>query len=135
MTGFYGFLPSYGILNNYKTQRSGNWISFALQVSGGRHLICWVPYKELRSVTGPFRPEHGNRSNFRNIVFSSYLEFRKMDKGHKPSDSEESTLFVCAKSRIFNGKADGAHSFRFTLAHLTESSCSSVLVPCFSQAT
>jgi hypothetical protein len=71
MAWFYGFLPSCGILNNYKTQRSGNWIYFVLQVSGGRHLICWVPYKELNSVTGPFRPEHGNRSNSQNTVFSS----------------------------------------------------------------
>jgi hypothetical protein len=33
-------------------------------------------------------PEDGNRSNFRNFVFSSYLRFREMDKGHKPSNSE-----------------------------------------------
>jgi hypothetical protein len=69
------------------------------------------------------------------FLFSSCLEFRTMNKGHKRSDSEESTLFMCAKSRIFNDKADGAHSFRFTLADLTESSCSSVLVPCSSQTT
>jgi hypothetical protein len=34
-------------------------------------------------------PEDGNRSSFRNAVFSSYLEFRALDKGEKPSDSEE----------------------------------------------
>jgi hypothetical protein len=33
-------------------------------------------------------PEGGNRSSFRNVVFSNYLEFRTMDKVQKPSDSE-----------------------------------------------
>jgi hypothetical protein len=33
-------------------------------------------------------PENRNRSSFRNFVFSSYLEFRTIDKVHKPSDSE-----------------------------------------------
>jgi hypothetical protein len=32
--------------------------------------------------------EDGNRSSFRYVVFSSYLEFRTMGKVHKPSDSE-----------------------------------------------
>jgi hypothetical protein len=32
--------------------------------------------------------EDGNRSLFRNIVFSSYLEFRTMGKVPKPTDSE-----------------------------------------------
>jgi hypothetical protein len=33
-------------------------------------------------------PENGNRSSFRNVMFSSYLEFRALDKVQKPSDSE-----------------------------------------------
>jgi hypothetical protein len=33
-------------------------------------------------------PEYGNRSRFRNVVFSSYLEFRTMDKVHKPTVTE-----------------------------------------------
>jgi hypothetical protein len=33
-------------------------------------------------------PENLNRSIFRNVVFTSYLEFRTMVKIHKPSDSE-----------------------------------------------
>jgi hypothetical protein len=37
-------------------------------------------------------PEDGNRSSFRNVVFSSYLKFRTMDKVHKPSDSEKFIL-------------------------------------------
>jgi hypothetical protein len=33
-------------------------------------------------------PEDGSRSSFRNVVFSGYIEFRAMDKVHKPDDSE-----------------------------------------------
>jgi hypothetical protein len=33
--------------------------------------------------------EDGNRSVFRNVVFSVYLEFRAMDRVQKPSDSED----------------------------------------------
>jgi hypothetical protein len=32
--------------------------------------------------------EDENRLSFRNVVFSSYLESRTMNKVHKPSDSE-----------------------------------------------
>jgi hypothetical protein len=32
--------------------------------------------------------EDGNRSSFRNVVFSIYLELRTMDKVHKPADFE-----------------------------------------------
>jgi hypothetical protein len=33
-------------------------------------------------------PVEGNTSSFRNVVLSSYLEFRKMDNVHTPSYSE-----------------------------------------------
>jgi hypothetical protein len=33
-------------------------------------------------------PEGRNRSSFRNVVFSSYLEFRKIDEVYKHIDSE-----------------------------------------------
>jgi hypothetical protein len=36
--------------------------------------------------------EGGNRSSFRIVVFSGYLEFRNEDKVQKPGDSE--TFFV-----------------------------------------
>jgi hypothetical protein len=36
-------------------------------------------------------PEDGNRSSLRNVVFSSYLEFRTMDEVHKPMDFESYT--------------------------------------------
>jgi hypothetical protein len=35
-----------------------------------------------------FSPEDENRPMFQNVVFSSYLEKRTMDKFHKPNDSE-----------------------------------------------
>jgi hypothetical protein len=47
-----------------------------------------------RSLEGPNggvsfpSPEDSNRPSFRNVVFSSYLKFRMMDKFHKPCDSE-----------------------------------------------
>jgi hypothetical protein len=55
---------------------------------------------EVRALSkGPNRvgvslpsPEDGDRSSFRNVVFSRYLEFRTMDEAHKPSDSECSTF-------------------------------------------
>jgi hypothetical protein len=33
-------------------------------------------------------PEDRNISSFRNVLFSIYLEFRTVDKVHKPSDSK-----------------------------------------------
>jgi hypothetical protein len=39
----YGFCPSPRILNIYKTDRFGNWISFRLQVREGKHLGRWIP--------------------------------------------------------------------------------------------
>jgi hypothetical protein len=36
-------------------------------------------------------PENRNRHSFQNVAFSSYLEFQKMDKAHKRSDSESCT--------------------------------------------
>jgi hypothetical protein len=34
-----------------KKQRFGNGTCFRPQVRGGRHPLCWVPYKELTSIT------------------------------------------------------------------------------------
>jgi hypothetical protein len=76
-------------LSNFfsETQRFLNWISFHLQVKRRWPLLCWVPYKELASVTGLgslrlalskgpnrvgatfFLPEDGNRSIFQYVVF------------------------------------------------------------------
>jgi hypothetical protein len=38
-------------------------------------------------------PENGNRYSFRNVVFYNYLEFRTMDKVHKPNDSVPECMF------------------------------------------
>jgi hypothetical protein len=60
-----------------------------------KHILHWAPWRDLTSVTGPNTvgvslrsPEEGNRSSFRNVVFSSCLEFRTTDNVHKPSNSE-----------------------------------------------
>jgi hypothetical protein len=37
-----GLVPTSGAINNYKTQRFGNWVWFHFLVRRGRHLICWV---------------------------------------------------------------------------------------------
>jgi hypothetical protein len=90
-----GLCPSCGILNNRKTQRFWNWISFRVQVRVGKHLPCWVQLLRSALSKGSNRldvsvpsPEDGNRSNFRNAVFSVRLGFWTMNKIHKPSDSE-----------------------------------------------
>jgi hypothetical protein len=53
----------------------GKWTPTLLGPLEGANLSHWSP-------------EDGIKSNFRNIVFSSCLEFPAMDKVHKPSDSE-----------------------------------------------
>jgi hypothetical protein len=45
-------------------------------------------------------PEHGNRSSFRNVVLSSYFEFRTMEKGNKPNDSEYFSFVNTWKSTL-----------------------------------
>jgi hypothetical protein len=51
--------------------------------------------------TGPKRvavslllPEDGNRSSFRNVVLSCYLQFRRMDEAHEVSGYEINFLFM-----------------------------------------
>jgi hypothetical protein len=58
---------------------------FLLAGEGGRYLLCWVPWKELTSITGP-------------VI--SYSEFRTMDKVNKPSDSEHELFKVGSRDRI-----------------------------------
>jgi hypothetical protein len=40
-------------------------------------------------------PEDGNRSSFRNVVFSSFLEHRTMDKVQKSSNPEIYNIICC----------------------------------------
>jgi hypothetical protein len=47
----YALCLSSGIVNNYKTRRFGNWITFRLQVREIKHVLCWIPQKERTSTT------------------------------------------------------------------------------------
>jgi hypothetical protein len=77
-----------GILNTRKNNVSETGSVSVLGHGEGRHLNSWVPLKELTSYTGlDWRlavskglervhvslpsPEDGNRSSFRNVVFSN----------------------------------------------------------------
>jgi hypothetical protein len=70
-----GLCPSFGILNNCKTQRFGNWNCFRLQVREGKHLLCWVPQKELTSITGRQKPSD-SVTHHRQNPFDSTNEIR-----------------------------------------------------------
>jgi hypothetical protein len=69
--------PSSGIL---KTQRFGNWICFRPQVGWGDALLC--------PLERSGQPEDGNRSIFRNVVFSSSLGYGTWNKAPKPRNFE-----------------------------------------------
>jgi hypothetical protein len=72
--------------------------SFAVSFVPWEYVFQWL---RLALSKGPNRvgvafpsPEDGNRSSFRNVMFSSYLEFRTTDKVQKPADSESIFSFV-----------------------------------------
>jgi hypothetical protein len=48
----------------------------------------WTTWRKEQYFPSPDRPTPFKRTSFQNAVFSSYLEFRTMDKVHKPCDSE-----------------------------------------------
>jgi hypothetical protein len=59
------------------------------------------------NTAGVFYPssENGKRPSFRNVVFSSYLEFRTIDKVHKPSDfvcytQSSETIIFCVRFEV-----------------------------------
>jgi hypothetical protein len=58
-----------------------HWVYGLRQLSGilNKETRCrnWICFPSL---------EDGKKSNFRNVVFSTYLEFRTMNETHKPSD-------------------------------------------------
>jgi hypothetical protein len=58
---------------------------------GTSHTYYYLPGQSRVTVLALFlsSPEDGNRSSFRNVAFSSYLEFRTMGRDQKPSDSEQ----------------------------------------------
>jgi hypothetical protein len=83
-----GLCLSSGILETRKYKVSENGSVSVLRLRGGRHLLSWVTLKELTSIVQwlmlalskrpnwvgvfPPSPEDGNRSSFRNVVFSSF---------------------------------------------------------------
>jgi hypothetical protein len=97
----FGLCPSSGILKIQRTECFGNWICFLLQVGGdtysvGSHRKSWPLsldqvsffYRTQQSTSLPSTsPEDGNRNSFRKVVFCSFLEYRKIDKVQKLSDS------------------------------------------------
>jgi hypothetical protein len=65
------------------------------QGEGGWFLVSWVQWLRLALSKGPNWlgvlppwPEDGNRSSFRKVVFSNFLEYQTMDKVQKPINSE-----------------------------------------------
>jgi hypothetical protein len=57
----------------------------------GRDPVNEVSFSEgiqQRGCLPSSSPSEGNRSNFRKVVFSSYLEYLKVDKVQKQSDYE-----------------------------------------------
>jgi hypothetical protein len=59
------------------------------------------PVTEVGTLRGPTKQvslpsaEEANRSIFRNVVFSSYLEFQRLDKVRKLADSEKKVYSLC----------------------------------------
>jgi hypothetical protein len=47
-----------------KSQRFGNWIWFRPQMKGGTCLLCWVPKRDLTSITGS-SPESSNSGYYK----------------------------------------------------------------------
>jgi hypothetical protein len=60
----------------------------SLERANHNHLITDVALSKDIKKTGFFflSPEDGNKSSFRNVAFSIYLEFWTTDKVYKPSD-------------------------------------------------
>jgi hypothetical protein len=71
-----------------RKQRFGNWVYFLLQVSLSHWTECllFLCKRPNRVGVSILSLKYGNRSSFRSVVFSTYLEFRTMDEVHKPSN-------------------------------------------------
>jgi hypothetical protein len=59
-----------------RTQYFCNWICSCLQMT--KCLLCWVPLKELVSIT--FLPEDRRRFSSQNVVFPLFTEYQRMDE-------------------------------------------------------
>jgi hypothetical protein len=88
----------------YALQRAN--LNHCTQSSYLEYLLCWVQFNQVHwlrlalskglnrvGVSFP-SPEDVNRSSFRNVVFSSYLEFLMKDTVHEPSDSQNQYLLL-----------------------------------------
>jgi hypothetical protein len=128
-----GLSPPPGSLHTQKTQHFGNWTCLRPDVMGEMHLLCWAPYKDLISITGLSSPEDGNRSRFPNVVFTSYIEFRTIDRIQKTSNSEcyslssepfRVFLYACICDVVGSnlGRDSGSSERRFFVILLGESS-------------
>jgi hypothetical protein len=78
-----GLHPSSEVVNTRR--HKVNWICLGLRIGGIKHSFWSLRKKSVSK--GPNKvgvslpsPEDGKISNFRNFVFSSYLEYLKMDK-------------------------------------------------------
>jgi hypothetical protein len=83
----FGLSPSYGILK--KSTRFGNWICFRLQVRRETPALFgplerFSDWNSLSLRLSPPSPEDGKRSSFRNVVFSSFSDYRTVDKVQNP---------------------------------------------------
>jgi hypothetical protein len=78
-TRFLGFVqrPVFQKLEN-KTFRKLD--VFPSSGKGAAIEVCSFLDTQLSRRLPPPSPEHGNRSSFRNVMFSSFLEYRTMDK-------------------------------------------------------
>jgi hypothetical protein len=86
--------------------------------------------------------EDGSRSSLRNVVFSSYLEFRTLDKVHKPSDSEYMLFVFISKyyavffvqngaiGRSFTGTGDDFLRSHFRRCYLYLFACECLIKEC-----
>jgi hypothetical protein len=55
---------------------------FRLQVRGGSHLLCWVPWKELTScwLNARNNPRYGNMTSVKNSVYIACVKFSRYER-------------------------------------------------------
>jgi hypothetical protein len=97
ITGFldFAYRPEFQILENtmfrkldlFPPSDEGRDTTTLLGPLERANLNHWTTGSNRAGVSFP-SPEDGNTSSFPEVVFSSYLEFRTMDKVNKPSNSE-----------------------------------------------
>jgi hypothetical protein len=81
-----------------KTQRLGPTVLGPLERANFNH---WTLTLSKGQVSPP-SPEDGNRSSFRNVVFSNLLEYRTMDINPKPNNSGNNTTVSLSCTRALS---------------------------------